>query len=127
MFLNKDSFKLNGVSLGEYIIEIEFQYNKVWGPDTGRNMKAKMTGTFLGVIPKFRITFKPLTRQELEKIAPIIDSPWQTATYYDPYLKKNNTISTYTGDWSTLNKNTFVNSARANQKFDISIIGVEPR
>lgn len=127
MLLNKDSFKLNSLSMGKYVESIEFGYNKMWGPDSGRNMKAVTTGTFLGVIPKFRLNFIKLSQEELETLAPILDSAWQEATYYDPKLKRNTTIDTYTGDWATLNKNTFSNVARANEKFSISVIATEPR
>ena len=127
MFINKDSFLINNISIGQYVTEIEYGYNKMWGPDSGRNLKAKMSGTFLGVIPKFRLNFIPLTQEELELLAPILDSAYQNTTYYDPVLKQMTTIETYTGDWATLNKNTFTNVARANESFNISVIATEPR
>ena len=97
MLLNKDSFKLNSLSMGKYVESIEFGYNKAWGSDSGRNMKFSMSGTFLGVIPKFRLNFIKLSQEELETLAPILNSAWQEATYYDPKLKRNTTIDTYTG------------------------------
>lgn len=127
MFLNKDSIKINDNSIGKYLLQVEYGYNKAWGPDTGRNMKAKISGTFLGVVPKLRLTFGKTTQEELEFLAPILDSAFQTTTYYDPVLKRNNPIETYTGDWATLNKNTFTNVARANESFEISVIATEPR
>lgn len=127
MFLDKDSFLINNISIGKYITEIEFGYNKMWSSDTGRNLKAKMSGTFLGVVLKFKLNFIPLTKEELELLAPILDSAYQNTTYYDPVLKRMNTIETYTGDWATLNKNTFANVARANESFNISVIATEPR
>ena len=127
MFVNKEGFLINNVSMGQYITEIEFGYNKMWGPDSGRNLKAKMSGSFLGVVPKFRLNFIKLTQQELETLAPILDSAFQNTTYYDPVLKRMNTIETYTGDWATLNRNTFTDIARANESFSISVIATEPR
>ena len=127
MFLDKDSFLINNVSMGKYVTEIEYGYNKAWGSDSGRNLKFKMSGTFLGVVPKFKLNFIPLTKEELELLAPILDSAFQNTTYYDPVLKRMNTIETYTGDWATLNKNTFANVARANESFNISVIATEPR
>ena len=127
MFVDKDSFLINNLSIGKYVTEIEFGYNKMWGPDSGRNLKAKMSGTFLGVVPKFRLNFIKLTQQELETLAPILDSAFQNTTYYDPVLKRMNTIETYTGDWATLNRNTFTDVARANESFSISVIATEPR
>lgn len=127
MLLNKNSFKINNVSMAEYILQIEFERNKLWAGDTGRNLRGKTTGTYLGVVPKFRLTFKKLTQAQLEYLAPILDSAFQSTNYYDPILKQQSTISTYTGDWKTLNKNTFSNVAKANESFDISVIAVEPR
>lgn len=126
MFLDKDSFKINNVNIGPYLLQIEFGWNKLWADDTGRNMLGAMSGTFLGIVPKFKLTFRKLTKNELEIIAPIINSPWQSTTYYDPDLRRNNTIDTYTGDWNTLNKSTFEDNYKANESFDISVIGVEP-
>lgn len=127
MFLDKDSFLINGVSVGRYLLQIEYGRNKLWGSDTGRNLKGKTTGTYLGVVNKFKLTFRKLTQQELETIAPILDSAWQQTTYYDPITKRMDTIETYTGDWATLNKSSFVNLAKANESFDISVIATEPR
>lgn len=127
MFLNKDALKLNGHSIGQYLLQVEYGYNKVWGSDTGRNMLAETSGTLLGIIVKLKLTFRELSQEELEFLAPILDSAFQTTTYYDPYLKRLNPITTYTGDWATLNKNTFTNVARANESFDISVIATKPR
>lgn len=127
MFLNKDSLFINGVNLGQYLVEVEYGYNKVWGKDSGRNLLAEMSGTFLGVVVKLKLTFGKLTQQELELLAPILDSAWQQTTYYDPVKKAMTTIDTYTGDWATLNKSTFINHARANESFSISVIAVRPR
>ena len=127
MLLNKNSFKINNVSMSPYLLQIEFERAKLWGPDTGRNLKGITTGTYMGVVPKFKLTCKKMTQTELETIAPILDSAFQSTTYYDPILKQETTITTYTGDWSTLNKNTFTNVAKANESFDISVIGTQPR
>ena len=127
MLINKQSLKINNINMADYITEVEFGYNKAWASDSGRNMKASMSGTFLGVVVKLKLTFKPLTQTELETLAPILDSAWQSTTYYDPVLRRLNTITTYTGDWATRNKNTFTNVARANESFPISVIATDPR
>lgn len=127
MFLDKDSLFINNVNLGQYLVEVEYGYNKTWGKDSGRNLLAEMSGTFLGVTVKLKLTFGKLTQQELELLAPILDSAWQQTTYYDPVKKAMTTIDTYTGDWATLNKSTFINHARANESFSISVIAVKPR
>jgi len=127
MLLDANSLVINDVNMAQYLVQIEYGYNKMWGPDTGRNMKAKMSGTFLGVIPKLKLTFRKLTQAELETLAPILDSAWQSTTYYDPVLKRNETITTYTGDWETTQKTTFALKAKAMESFTISVIGIEPR
>ena len=121
------AFKINNVSMAPYLVQIEFGRNKLWGPDTGRNLRGKTTGTFLGIVNKYKLTFRKLTQQELELLAPILDSAWQSTYAYDPILKQYVTIETYTGDWATLNKSTFTNVAKANESFDISVIATEPR
>lgn len=127
MFLDKDSLFINNVNLGQYLVEVEYRYNKTWGKDSGRNLLAEMSGTFLGVVVKLKLTFRKLTQQELELLAPILDSAWQQTTYYDPVKKAMTTMDTYTGDWATLNKSTFINHAKANESFSISVIAVRPR
>ena len=126
MFLDKNSFAINNLNMGPYLTQVEFGHNKLWAGDTGRSLSGKNSGTFLGIVWKFKLTFRALTQQELELISPILDSPFQTVPYYDPNYKRMNTIETYTGDWATLNKNTFSNVAKANESFEISVIGTTP-
>lgn len=127
MYLDENAFKVNNISMGQYVTQVEFGRNKLWANDTGRNLKGKTTGTFLGVVNKFKLSFRALSREELEIISPILDSAWQNVTYYDPSSHQNETIRTYTGDWQTLNKNIFTNVATANESFEISFIAVEPK
>ena len=44
MFIDENSVIINGISMGQYLLQVEYGYNKLWGPDTGRNLKAKMSG-----------------------------------------------------------------------------------
>lgn len=128
MLLNKDSFKVQGIdNITNYITEIEYGYNKLWASDSGRNLAGVNTGTLLGIFPKIKVSFRKLTQQELETIAPVLDSATQNVTYYDPVLKRNYTMDTYTGDWATSNRNTFTNVARANESFEISFIANRKR
>ena len=126
MYIDENSLIINGLNMGDYVTQVEYGRNKVWGSDTGRNLKAIFSGTFLGVVPKMKLSFKPTTQAELELLAPILDKPLQSTQYYDPILKRMNTIETYSGDWATLNRNTFSNVARANEAFNISFIGTRP-
>ena len=127
MFINGDSLIIDGINMGQYITEIEYGYNKLWASDSGRNLAGVQSGTLIGIFPKLKVNFRKLTKEELELIAPILDKPTQNVTYYDPVLKRNYTMSTYTGDWATLNRNTFTNVARANESFSISFIARKKR
>lgn len=127
MFTNKDSLIIDGIKMGQYITEVEYGYNKLWSSDSGRNLAGTQSGTLIGVFPKLKLNFIKLTQQELELIAPILDKATQNVTYYDPVLKKITTMSTYTGDWATLNRNCFSDVARANESFSISFIARKKR
>ncbi len=128
MLLNKDSLKVRGIdNFTNYITQVKYGYNKIWGNDTGRNMAATNSGTLLGIFPKLKITFRSLSQQELEAIAPTLDSATQWVTYYDPVLKRLYEMDTYTGDWETTNRNTFTNIAKANESFEISFIANRKR
>lgn len=127
MFINKDSLVIDGINIGQYITEVEYGYNKLWASDSGRNLAGVQSGTLIGIFPKLKVNFIKLNQAELELIAPILDKATQNVTYYDPVLKKMTTMSTYTGDWATLNKNSFTNVAKANESFSISFIARKKR
>ena len=123
MFINRDSIVINNISMGQYLLSAKYEFNKLWGTDTGRNLKGRFSGTLVGVFPKIILTFRKLTKAEMNIIAPILDSGTQTLTYYDPSTNSNETISTYTGDWSYENKNIMTK----NNSFEISFIARERR
>jgi hypothetical protein len=127
MFIDKDSLIVDGINFGEYVTEVKYGFNKLWADDSGRNLAGVQSGTLIGIFPKLEVSFKKLTREELETIAPILDKATQNTTYYDPVKKRLYTMSTYTGDWATLNRNTFSNVARANETFSISFIARKKR
>ena len=124
MFINKNSIIINGISMGQYIVEAKFGYNKLWGEDSGRNLNGDMVATFIGKFPKITLQFRKLTKSELEYIAPVLDSARQTVTYYDPSKHSNVTMTTYTGDWEITNKH-IINNSRKNEGFSISFIAVK--
>ena len=126
MFLNKNSITINGVSMGQYITEAKYQYNKLWSSDSGRNLAGVQSGTLVGIFPKIILQFRKLTKSELEVIVPILDSPTQTVVYYDPNKKSNITITTYTGDYEVINK-TILGTSRKNEGFSCSFIAVRKR
>ena len=124
MFINKNCITINNVSMGQYLLRAKFEHNKLWATDTGRNLAGKMTGTLVGIFPKITLTFRKLTKDEMNIVAPILDSANQTVIYYDPTTNQNETISTYTGDWSYMNKNT---REKIDESFECSFIARERR
>ena len=104
MFINQNSIVLNNISIGQYLLSAKYEYNKLWGSDTGRNLKGQFSGTLVGIFPKITLTFRKLTKAEINIIAPILNAGSQTLTYYDPDTNQNETITTYSGDWSYENK-----------------------
>lgn len=122
MFIDKDSIMINELNLGSFIVEAKYGYHKLWGSDSGRNLAGTQSGTLIGIFPKITVQFKPLSRSEIETLAPILDSATQNLTYYDPLKKEKITISTYTGDWELTNLNIL-----QNESFNISFISRKKR
>ena len=131
MFIDKNSLKVkignqNYINLGQYITSVEYQYNKLWGSDSGRNLAGEQSGTLLGIFPKLVVSFRKLTKSEIELLAPILDSAMQKVSYYDPYKKTTVEMDTYTGDYSYSN-NTIIGNDRKNSDFQISFISIRAR
>ena len=126
MFLDRNSIVINGVSMGQYITEAKYGYNKLWSSDSGRNLAGTQSGTLLGIFPKIILQFRKLTKAELEVIIPILDAPRQTVSYYDPNKKAQISMITYTGDYEISNKGR-ISKGRKNESFSCSFIAVSRR
>ena len=126
MFINKDSIVINNVSMGQYITEAKYQYNKLFSSDSGRSLSGKMSGTLVGVFVKITLQFGKLTKSQLEVITPILDSSRQTLTYYDPTKQQNVTMTTYTGDYDITDRYVIENG-RTNEPFSCSFIAIQRR
>lgn len=130
MFIEADSITITGggvtANMGNYISQARFGYNKLWSKDSGRNLAGTQTGTLLGVFPKLILSFKKLTKTQLQTIVPILDSARQSVTYYDPRKRRYITIQTYTGDYEITNKRIISNGAK-NEGFDVSFIAIRKR
>lgn len=126
MFIDKNSIKINNVSIGQYLLQAKYEYNKIWGDDTGRNLAGTMSGTLKGIFPKITLTFRKLTKTELEAIVPYLDSATQSLTYYDPFKKATTTISTYTNDYSYIN-DKIISGNTKNKSFQVSFIARSKR
>lgn len=127
MFIDKNSIIINGVNMGQYIVEAEYDYNKLWGPDTGRNLAGENSGTLIGIFPKIILNFRKLTKSEFEIIVPILDSARQNVTYYDPFKRQTITMETYTGDYKINNKGVIDAEGLKNEGFNCSFIAIRKR
>ena len=125
MFISSNSIVINGVNMGQYLVEVKYGYHKLWS-EAGRNLAGSMTGVYLGTFPKLTLQFRPLTKDELEIITPILDSASQTVTYYDPTKQTNVTMTTYTGDYEITNTN-IVSNDMPNEGFSCSFISTKKR
>ncbi|MBR5227510.1 MAG: hypothetical protein IKV94_02620 [Clostridia bacterium] len=132
MFIDRNSIQIkiagmnDYISLGQYLVEAKYSYNKLWANDSGRNLAGVMSGTLVGIFPKIILQFRALTKTELEIIAPILDASTQSLKYYDPKKKATVTIDTYTGDWEIINKN-IIDADTPNEGFGCSFISVRKR
>ena len=122
MYIDKDSLIVDELNMGSFILEAKYGYHKLWSEDSGRNLAGTQSGTLIGIFPKITVQFKRLSKEDLEKIAPILDSATQNVTYYDPNKKTNVTMSTYTGDWELVNRGIL-----QNQGFSCSFISRKKR
>ena len=126
MFINKNSIVINGVNIGQYLVQAQYGFNKLWSSDSGRNLAGTMSGTLVGIFPKIILQFRKLTKSELETIIPILDSATQTVSYYDPNKKTQTTMTTYTGDYEIVNKH-IINGNVKNEGFSCSFISISKR
>ena len=122
MFIDKNSIEVNDISFGQYLVQADYGYNKLWASDSGRNLAGEQTGTLVGIFPKIEMQFRKLSQAELETIAPILDSATQTVKYYDTTKGAYVTMSTYTGDWKVTNR-----GIGQNEGFSVSFIARKRR
>ena len=104
MYVDKNSIIINNVNMGDYLIQADFEYNKLWASDSGRNLAGTQKGTLVGIFPKLVLTYRALTQ------------------YYDDNKGKMVTMTTYTGDWKAVSKK--INKC---ESFNISFISTKKR
>lgn len=130
MFIDKDSIQVivgsTTYNLKTYLLEAKYGYHKLWGDDTGRNLAGTFSGTFKGVYPKITLQFRKLTKSEVEYLAPMLDSPYQSVRYYDANKKAYVTMQTYSNDWEMTNKN-IINSNKKAEGFSWALISRRKR
>lgn len=115
------------IDLGPYLVEVKYDYPKLFAEGSGRNLSGTMISDFIGVFPKITCQFGPMDKTQLETIIPILDSPRQVVRYYDPYKKAYREMATYTGDYNITNRNVIGNDGALNEGFEISFIAVSKR
>lgn len=115
--INKDSIKIDGVSMGQYLTGATIGYYKLWSSDSGRNMAGTNTGTLIGIFPKVQLTFRTLTDSELSIILKLVNKANMTLTYWDTELQQKKSLSCYAGDVETP-----VKKLGKYQSFTVSII-----
>lgn len=109
------------IYLADYLTKANTGFNKLWDADSGRNLAKSVVGSF-DIFPKVICSFKPLNKQELDLIAPLLNAQRQSVTYYDPEKQANYTMTTYTGDWSTDSK-----QPELDEPFNVSFIATTRR
>lgn len=114
------------IAMGDYILEAKFGYHKLWAKDSGRNLAGTQSGTLLGIFPKITMQFRKLDKDEIELLAPVFDSSYQTTVYYDPNKKANTTMTTYSNDWELTNK-SFIDESQKNEGFSWAVISTRKR
>lgn len=105
MYVDKNSIIIDEINMGQYLTQADFEYNKLWSSDSGRNLAGSQVGTLIGIFPKLVLQFRSLNADEVHTLSQIFDSPTQTVEYYDDNKGEMTTIQTYTGDWKAVSKN----------------------
>lgn len=122
MYIDKNSIIIDGVNMGKYLTQADFEYNKLWSSDSGRNLAGTQTGTLIGIFPKLVLSVRALSKEEVHLLAPIFDKARQTVQYYDDNKGQMTTIITYSGDWKAVSKNM-----HKCEPFNISFISTKRR
>ena len=52
MYVDKNSIIINNVNMGDYLIQADFEYNKLWSSDSGRNLAGTQKRNIDRNIPK---------------------------------------------------------------------------
>ena len=131
MFIDANSIQIKYgnnayVSMGQYLLDAKYQYNKLWSDDTGRNLAGTTSGTLKGIFVKLILHFRKLTPNEFKPIAKMLDYKYQTVKYYDPNKESYVEMQTYTGDYEITNK-FIVDENTPMEDFSVSFIAVRKR
>lgn len=98
--MNSNYFKvtINDV-LFDCLTDLNIEYNKLWGEDTGRTYdEGEFMGTLVGIFPKLGIEFAPRTAQELSDLLTVCNTGRQVVQWYNPQFMKMVTAVFYSND-----------------------------
>lgn len=112
--------------LGPLLLEVRFEYPKLFAEGSGRNLSGTMIADYIGIFPKIICEFGPLSKSQLEPLIKILDNPKQILKYYDPNKQTYVEMETYTGDYTITNRNIISGDA-LNEGFEISFIAIKKR
>lgn len=122
MYVDKNSVVIENVNMGQYLVQADVEYNKLWSSDSGRNLAGTQKGTLIGIFPKLVLSYRALNKDEVHYLAPIFDKARQITKYYDDNKGEIITITTYSGDWKSVSK-----TMNRCEPFSISFISTKKR
>ncbi len=72
--------------------------SKLW-TDANRNLAGTLRSTFIGIFPKVKVKFAPLTEDEMQTIIGLLDRPSFTLEFWDAKTKQVQSELYYSGDY----------------------------
>lgn len=89
-----------GTTTFKSVSTLTLSNNKIWSTDTGRTATGKMTGKIIDVKKKLEVSWKYLTKEEVNTISKLVDSKtaFHTIEYYDIAKNKIGSFTGYFGD-----------------------------
>ena len=98
MAINNILLKINGQTINN-IKDYEIEWNKLW-KDADRNMNGDVRASLIGIFPKIKIQTSPITKGEAEQLSALLNQPFFTAEFYDPWTDTNISAQYYASDFS---------------------------
>ena len=129
MFLDTDSIKVkvgsgSYVSMGQYLIEAKYSYNKLWSSDSGRNLAGKQSGTLIGIFPKIQMEVGYTTQEEMSELTQLLDRDFFTVTWFDVRTQETFSAEYYASDYDV----ELDNKSKGRYKpFSVSLVPVSKR
>jgi hypothetical protein len=93
--------KINTVDLTSYLKApsgFKVGRYKLWA-EANRNMDGSLTANFIGIFPKLKLVFKPLTETQLQDVQELLDNATFTVAWWDNVSSTYKAGIFYAGDW----------------------------